>query len=153
VPIDAVVEFRRNFLAACHCHDDDVPIPTSSIICPSDSHQQDYPSPAVTRYIDEALEAGRLVPREKVWTAIGELMRDPAWFRHFQAARMLDLMREPLKAKAAAARLRVQSRRVLQMRREFWQELHRRVTGGAPAVSPIRDLQRVPARLLPAHRG
>jgi len=129
---DPVDRLRRNFLTACHCQDDSVPVPSASIIEVNASHREDYPSPAVTRYLDDALEAAQLVPCAHIKSVIGDLARDPSWYRHFWAAGMLDLAQNPLPPAEAARRLGVRERRLYRMRREFWEAVYERVTLVSP---------------------
>ena len=133
-PLDPVEQFKVNFLAACHCQDECVPVATSSIVSAAARHQEDYPSPAVTDYIDEGLEAARLVPCAEVWRAIKELGRDPTYFRHYKAAVMLDLARNPLTRKEAAKKLRLTERHTDRLRREFWATVYGR------ASADVRDV-------------
>jgi hypothetical protein len=82
----------------------------------------------VTEYLDEALEAARLVPCAEVWRVIKEVAQDAAYFRCYLAVRMLDLARVPLAPEEAAKRLGVGVRRLLGMRREFWQAVYAAVS-------------------------
>jgi hypothetical protein len=124
---DPVEQFRQNFLTACHCQDECVPVATSSIVSTTAGHSEDYPSPAVTDYLDEGLEAAQLVPCAEVWRAIKALGRDPVHYRAYRAAAMLDLARNPLAAEEAARRLGVEWRQALRLRRVFWGMVYRRV--------------------------
>jgi hypothetical protein len=82
----------------------------------------------VTEYLDEGLEAARLVPCAEVKKVIEELGRDKVWFRHYLVVRALDLARNPPTAKEVGDALGVKERRLLGMRREFWEAVYGKVT-------------------------
>lgn len=122
----AVEQFRDAYLAAYRAGLEDVPFPTSSVICAASSHQEDYPGPAVTRYLDHALErqgqtiGHSRVKRRDVEAALRQVRCQPQHAVAYAIVARYDLAPDRESMSAVAARLKMHKSRAYELRDAFW---------------------------------